>query len=189
MTMLNFFFKGGTICGLISEKNFFLQIGWFWYLGVLDTRNRLEQVPSFEKFSWSPKFLSKNSKIEPFFFKNRNFFSKIEIFTKKFRGSWKIFRNSGLAPIVFSCPKNSEYQKSVNLEKKIFSRSGLDLYPPLKFLPLRFHTWFVVAPDSGSTKFSEYCLVIIAFQLLLLIANIGGLVQLKHNYLIKKFDF
>ena len=38
------------------------------------------------------------------------------------RGSWKFFRNSGLAPIDFSCPKTPEYQKSANFEKKIFFR-------------------------------------------------------------------
>src|SRR6185437_11870822 len=36
------------------------------------------------------------------------------------RGSKKIFRNSGLAPIDFSCPKTPEYQKSANFEKKFF---------------------------------------------------------------------
>ena len=48
------------------------------------------------------------------------------------KGSQKFFWNSGLAPIDFSCPKTPEYQKSANLEKKIFfSRSVLGMHHPL----------------------------------------------------------
>src|SRR6185312_15987826 len=49
------------------------------------------------------------------------------------RGSKKIFWNSGLAPIDFSCPKTPEYQKSANFEKKIFlTRYGRDFPAPFK---------------------------------------------------------